>query len=180
MQEEILSHKRKALALKRDGKLAEAREQLRLAKLLEREEGLQRNVVGNDGHASSSSTVRDAVSISQQTLGVQIPNTQIQKGPIPTVQSYQTTSKIRPDLASDSILISSVGSKDNISSKKQQVHKQAPGRDRMKLQQEALEHKRRALFLAEVHEPGKLQSFPCLCFSCSSVFSFVLFLKFLP
>lgn len=36
-QQVILSHKRKALALKREGKLAEAREELRKAKLLERE-----------------------------------------------------------------------------------------------------------------------------------------------
>ncbi|KAJ8443058.1 hypothetical protein Cgig2_004263 [Carnegiea gigantea] len=35
-QQEILAHKRKALALKREGKLAEAREELRKAKLLER------------------------------------------------------------------------------------------------------------------------------------------------
>jgi len=154
LQQEILSHKRKALALKREGKLAEAREQLRLAKLLEREEGLQQNVVGNDGHVLSSSTVPDVVSISQQTLRAQTANTQTQKGPMPTVQSYQTTSKIQSDLASDSILISSVGSKDNTFSKKQQIHKQAQGRDRMKLQQEALAHKRRALAL---RREGKLE-----------------------
>jgi hypothetical protein len=75
----------------------------------------------------SSSTVPDVVSISQQTLRAQTANTQTQKGPMPTVQSYQTTSKIQSDLASDSILISSVGSKDNTFSKKQQMHKQAQG-----------------------------------------------------
>lgn len=36
VQQEILSHKRKALALKKEGKLAEAKEELRKAKLLER------------------------------------------------------------------------------------------------------------------------------------------------
>lgn len=39
LQQEILAHKRKALALKRDGKAAEALEELRQAKLLERQLG---------------------------------------------------------------------------------------------------------------------------------------------
>lgn len=152
LQQEILSHKRKAVALKREGKLAEAKEQLRLAKLLERDEGLQHNVDRNDGHVLSSSTVPNAASIPQQRA--QTTNTQIQKGSMSTVQSSQTTTKILPDLASDSILISSVGSKDSTSSKKQLMNKKALGRDRLKLQQDALAHKRRALALKR---EGKLE-----------------------
>lgn len=48
-QQEILAHKRRALALKREGKLAEAREELRKAKLLERnlEENKPNNTMGS-------------------------------------------------------------------------------------------------------------------------------------
>ncbi|EPS67059.1 hypothetical protein M569_07719, partial [Genlisea aurea] len=50
--DEIMQHKRKALALKREGKLNEAKEELRLAKLLEKE---------SSPSSSSSSTVVDNV-----------------------------------------------------------------------------------------------------------------------
>lgn len=64
-QQEILAHKRKALALKREGKLAEAREELRKAKLLERnlEENKPRSTDGSItmdvASSPSSSSVRE-------------------------------------------------------------------------------------------------------------------------
>ncbi|URE00059.1 FYVE [Musa troglodytarum] len=96
LQDEILALKRRAVALKREGKLAEAREELRQAKLLEKslEDGQQANVV-NEGASSSTSD-----------------NTS-------TMQEKRTNPSEKPK----------------------------SGRDRFRIQQESLSHKRNALKL---------------------------------
>ncbi|MBA0723948.1 hypothetical protein Golax_004489 [Gossypium laxum] len=106
LRQAVLSHKKKALALKRDGKLAEAREELRLAKLLEKsltEDGTPPKADTNDGSISASSFPSDA-----------------------------TKEKAASTLAP----------------------KPLSGRDRFKLQQESLSHKRQAL---KLRREGKLQ-----------------------
>ncbi|WKA06650.1 hypothetical protein VitviT2T_024543 [Vitis vinifera] len=58
LQQEILAHKRKAISLKREGKLAEAHEELRQAKLLEKnleEDDPQPRFSPSDASISSSS-----------------------------------------------------------------------------------------------------------------------------
>ena len=58
LQQEILAHKRKAVSLKKEGKLAEAREELRQAKLLEKnleEDDPQPRFSPSDASISSSS-----------------------------------------------------------------------------------------------------------------------------
>ena len=58
LQQEILAHKRKAVSLKREGKLAEAHEELRQAKLLEKnleEDDPQPRFSPSDASISSSS-----------------------------------------------------------------------------------------------------------------------------
>lgn len=86
LQQEILAHKRKAVALKREGKLAEAKEELRQAKLLEKrtEEVPQTKTNSGDTSASDMSSVdkeaspssvskplssRERFKIQQQSLG---------------------------------------------------------------------------------------------------------------
>ncbi|KAL1834288.1 hypothetical protein ACET3Z_003939 [Daucus carota] len=96
-QKDILAHKKKALALKREGKLVEAKEELRQAKLLEK--SLQDNIQ-NASTSSSSSEVS--------------------------------------------------GSNNTVTAQKEKSPVAAPkmsGRDRFKLQQESLSHKRQALKL---------------------------------
>ncbi|KAJ6728710.1 MYOSIN-11 [Salix koriyanagi] len=93
LQQEILAHKRKALALKREGKLAEAREELRQAKLLEKSLEVETPEPAGGTHDGSTSA-------------------------------------------------------SNASSAQQKDHsapKPLSGRDRFKLQQESLGHKRQAL-----------------------------------
>lgn len=137
LQQQILSHKRKALALKREGKLAEAKEELHLAKLLER----KRELEGNSGsQVSSSSSPSYTVNASEQMI-------KPLEEAIPNVESSQTAMKFVPALFSHSTQVSSLGSENDVSSKKQQIHKQTPTKDRLKLQQESLAHKRRALAL---------------------------------
>ncbi|THU67417.1 hypothetical protein C4D60_Mb05t24410 [Musa balbisiana] len=96
LQDEILALKRRAVALKREGKLAEAREELRQAKLLEKsiEDGQQANVV-KEGASSSTSD-----------------NTS-------SMQEKRTSPSEKP----------------------------MSGRDRFRIQQESLSHKRNALKL---------------------------------
>lgn len=96
-QKDILAHKKKALALKREGKLAEAKEELRQAKLLEK--SLQDNI-----QKESTSTSFSEVATSNNIVTVQK-----EKGPVAA-----------PKMS---------------------------GRDRFKLQQESLSHKRQALKL---------------------------------
>lgn len=98
LQQEVLAHKRKALALKREGKLSEAREELRQAKLLEKslESASPENKTGT---SNVSSSITDSISPEK---------------PI---------------------------------SKSNSAAKPSTGRDRFKLQQESLKHKRQALKL---------------------------------
>ncbi|KAM3749485.1 hypothetical protein ACB098_05G188700 [Castanea mollissima] len=97
LHQEILAHKRKAVALKREGKLTEAREELRKAKLLEK-------------------------------------SLEEDNSPPKTAPSDVSTSNIH-----------SVGRKDHGTSNL--APKPLSSRDRFKLQQESLSHKRRALKL---------------------------------
>ncbi|KAL5054418.1 hypothetical protein RYX36_035100 [Vicia faba] len=96
LRQEILAHKRKAIALKREGKLTEARDELRQAKLLEKrlEDG---NVQPNTASTSNVSNASNAVQKKQDS---------------PSAAAKPLTS-----------------------------------RDRFKLQQESLAHKRQALKL---------------------------------
>ncbi|KAL5976107.1 hypothetical protein ACLOJK_020437 [Asimina triloba] len=97
LQQEVLAHKKNALALKREGKLSEAREELRQAKLLEK--SLEENQNQSDiGHASA------------------------------TVSSFERIPAVREN-------------------KTNHASKPLSGRDRFKMQQESLAHKRQALKL---------------------------------
>ncbi|XP_057862321.1 uncharacterized protein LOC131070726 isoform X2 [Cryptomeria japonica] len=140
LQQEILSHKRKALALKREGKLAEAKEELHLAKLLQRERELEGNSGSQVSSSSPSPSPSHTVNASEQII-------KPLEEAIPTVESSQTPMKFVPALFSDSTRVSSSGSEADVSLKKQQIHKQTPTKDRLKLQRESLAHKRRALAL---------------------------------
>ncbi|CAK9212300.1 unnamed protein product [Sphagnum troendelagicum] len=104
LPQEILSHKRKALALKREGKQVEAREELRQAKLLEKQ---------LDDHRTSSESTRLKTQ-PEQSSASRTKNSLPVKGPTHKEQMQQ------------------------------QVRQ---GKDRMKLQQESLGHKRKALTL---------------------------------
>ncbi|WCJ20355.1 phosphoinositide binding [Euphorbia peplus] len=98
LQQEILARKRKALAFKREGKLSEAREELRQAKLLEKS---------------------------------------LETG-VPEIKS--STNNASPP-------ISNVPSPEKEPSRSNLAAKPSTGRDRFKLQQESLSHKRQALKL---------------------------------
>ncbi|CAN6273253.1 unnamed protein product [Urochloa humidicola] len=64
LKDEILLHKRKAVAFKREGKMAEAREELKLAKLLEKRlEGAQQDSV--DGGDESTTAVQQSSMVQQ-------------------------------------------------------------------------------------------------------------------
>ncbi|KAF3789591.1 Vacuolar sorting-associated protein 27 [Nymphaea thermarum] len=118
-RQEILAHKRRAVALKKEGKLAEAKEELRHAKILE--QGLE---AGGDNKRGSSPASSDP-GRKQQT------------------QSLSSTQSVTlpHDSASSDTSISP-------ESKHQgQAQKPVSGRDRFKLQQECLAHKRQALRL---------------------------------
>lgn len=99
LKQDILARKRKAVALKREGKLTEAREELRQAKLLEK-------------HLETDNTKSKT---------------------IPTFEPVSTPS------------VSSLGQKECGTSKN--MPKPISSRDRFKLQQESLAHKRQALKL---------------------------------
>jgi hypothetical protein len=65
LRDDILLHKRKAVAFKREGKLAEAREELKLAKLLEKRlEGAQQDSLAG-AHESATSAVQQSNLIQQ-------------------------------------------------------------------------------------------------------------------
>lgn len=104
-RDEILARKRKAVALKREGKLAEAREELKQAKLLEKslEEANQQTVVETTAEVASTSNSP------------------------PVIRESKTN---------------------------QQAQKPLSGRDRFKLQQESLAHKRKAL---KLRREGKIE-----------------------
>ncbi|OMO93156.1 Zinc finger, FYVE-type [Corchorus capsularis] len=106
LRQAVLSHKKKALALKRDGKLAEAREELRQAKLLEKSlaaDGTPPKTGANGSPESASAVHFD-------------------------VAKEQGASSLAP--------------------------KPVSGRDRFKLQQESLSHKRQAL---KLRREGRMQ-----------------------
>ncbi|KAL2230231.1 UNVERIFIED_CONTAM: hypothetical protein Sindi_1617500 [Sesamum indicum] len=96
VKQEILAHKRKAVALKREGKLAEAKEELRLAKLLEKQ---------MEGDTSQSS------------------------------------------IKSTDAPVSDVSSMDRKEASPSSAPKPLSSRERFKLQQESLSHKRQSLKL---------------------------------
>ncbi|PON36739.1 43kDa postsynaptic protein [Parasponia andersonii] len=98
LKQDILARKRKAVALKREGKLAEALEELRQAKLLEKH-------LEKDNAKSKTNPTFESVSTSS----------------VPSVQKNAGSSNITP--------------------------KPISSRDRFKLQQESLAHKRQALKL---------------------------------
>ncbi|XWS19492.1 hypothetical protein CRYUN_Cryun31cG0020700 [Craigia yunnanensis] len=106
LRQAVLSHQKKALALKRDGKLAEAREELRQAKLLEKS-------LAEDGTAPKSGA--NDVSTSAPTV----------------------CSNAEKDLGASSL-----------------APKPPSGRDRFKLQQKSLSHKRQAL---KLRREGRMQ-----------------------
>lgn len=97
LQQEILAHKRKAVAFKREGKLAEAKEELRQAKLLEK--SMEKNMPENTTTTNSSDASTSDVS---------------------SIDKEASPSSVSKPLSS---------------------------RDRFKLQQESLGHKRKALKL---------------------------------
>lgn len=105
---QVLAHKRKAVALKREGKLAEAREELRRAKLVENSlEGEPEPLQSNAGTTAASSATTLETSLAQESRTNQ-----------------------------------------------QQAQKPLSGRDRFKLQQESLAHKRNAL---KLRREGKIE-----------------------
>lgn len=62
LKDDILLHKRKAVAFKREGKMAEAREELKLAKLLEKRlEGAQQDSVDGGGDSTASAVQQSSV-----------------------------------------------------------------------------------------------------------------------
>lgn len=97
LQQEILAHKRKAVAFKREGKLVEAKEELRQAKLLEK--SMEKNMTENTATTNSSDASTSDVS---------------------SIDKEASPSSVSKPLSS---------------------------RDRFKLQQESLGHKRKALKL---------------------------------
>ncbi|CAM6088330.1 unnamed protein product [Calypogeia fissa] len=120
LQEEIKMLKRNALALKREGKTSEAREELRRAKILEKqmETGTQSST---EEHQSP-----DGLSKSGGTSSSTTPE-----------KPSQTVSPDKPQAASS-----------HAQTHKEQVRQELrQGKDRKKLQQESLAHKRKALGL---------------------------------
>ncbi|XP_068668617.1 uncharacterized protein [Aristolochia californica] len=105
LQQDILAQKRKALALKREGKLAEAREELRQAKILEK------SLEQDDTHSSVHSNKDITVPVASSFSVMQENKTNVDKKPISS-------------------------------------------RDRLKLQQQCLAHKRQAL---KLRREGKIQ-----------------------
>ncbi|KAK8971795.1 hypothetical protein V6N11_081492 [Hibiscus sabdariffa] len=112
LRQAILSHKKKALALKRDGKLAEAREELRQAKLLGKS-------LTEDGTPSKSDTP---------------PKSGTYDG---SISAYSGPSDAAKEKGASSV-----------------APKPLSGRDRFKLQQESLSHKRQAL---KLRREGRIQ-----------------------
>lgn len=111
--QEVLARKKKAVALKREGKLSEAREELRQAKLLEKslEENNGQVQLNSRGSSISSNNVPSADRKESSTSTVE------QKSSPDRKQSSPSTMEQKPISA----------------------------RDRFKLQQESLKHKRQAL-----------------------------------
>ncbi|KAG9144242.1 hypothetical protein Leryth_023047 [Lithospermum erythrorhizon] len=121
LQQEILAHKRVALKLKREGKLAEAKEELAQAKLLEK----------NLGEKAQTSTASSDVPDSKVAF-VEKKENNSNLGPIPLSGDSSSNMGHKP---------SSKENSPNIG------QKPLSGRNRFKLQQESLSHKRQALKL---------------------------------
>ncbi|KAF3451624.1 hypothetical protein FNV43_RR07719 [Rhamnella rubrinervis] len=115
LQQDILAHKRKAVALKREGKLAEAREELRNAKLLEK-------------HLEKDN-----------------PETKTSSSPVTKTSSSPETKTSSSDVSVSTSNVPSVSQK--TSGLSNNIQKPLTSRDRFKLQQESLGHKRQALKL---------------------------------
>ncbi|CAK7350849.1 unnamed protein product [Dovyalis caffra] len=115
LRQEVLTRKRKAVALKREGKLAEAREELRQAKLLEKSLEVE-TLEPVSGIHDGSTSVSNAPPVS----GIHDGSTSASNAP-PVHQKDPSAPHLAP--------------------------KPLSGRDRFKLQQESLSHKRQALKL---------------------------------
>ena len=115
LRQDILAHKRKAVALKREGKLTEAREELRHAKLLEK-------------HLEKDN-----------------PETKTSSSPETKTSSNPETKTSSSDVSVSTSNVPSVGQK--VSGLSNNSQKPLTCRDRFKLQQESLGHKRQALKL---------------------------------
>ena len=113
LHQEVLARKKKAVALKREGKLSEAREELRQAKLMEK--SLEESN-GQVQHASKSSSI--------SSNNVPSPN-----------RKESSTSNVEQKPSPDQ----------KQSSPSTREQKPMSARDRFKLQQESLKHKRQAL-----------------------------------
>ncbi|KAL0542871.1 hypothetical protein IC582_017952 [Cucumis melo] len=112
LRQEVLARKKKAVALKREGKLSEAREELRHAKLMEKsleENNGQVQLTSKSSSISSNNVPSPSRKESSTSTGEQKPS--------PEKQSSPSTMEQKPMSA----------------------------RDRFKLQQESLKHKRQAL-----------------------------------
>lgn len=128
LPQEILAHKRKALALKREGKAAEAREELRKAKLLEKQ---------MVQHESEPTVLRSALT----SAGTGDASARNNAEAVP-VSTTVTRAKIEPSIPVKT------SSPSKVSDHKGEMQKQVrQTKDRMKLQQESLAHKRKAMGL---------------------------------
>ncbi|XP_059623767.1 uncharacterized protein LOC132266802 [Cornus florida] len=130
LRQEILAQKRRAVALKREGKLAEAREELRRAKLLEKSLEDVNNPQPGSGSSSVSISTPNAASSGQKE------HSSSNLAPRPPGSSSVSRSTL--DVASS-------GQKGHSSSNL--APKPLSSRDRFKIQQESLSHKRQALKL---------------------------------
>lgn len=126
LQQQILALKRKAVSLKREGKMAEAREQLRQAKLLEKNleaENPEMNIIHNNVPSSLEQKEDGPPSLGpKKEIGPPSLDPKKETGPPSLGPEKETTlPSLGPKLIS--------------------------GRERFKLQQESLAHKRQALKL---------------------------------
>ncbi|KAG0578852.1 hypothetical protein KC19_4G054500 [Ceratodon purpureus] len=132
LQQEILALKRKALALKREGKAGEAREELRKAKLLERQAGQQ----GAQAVVASTSTTTTAGRGNVASAHAKVEE-------VSSTSTAVTPSRPEPPIAvkTSPQAAKSPGHKEEMQKQVRQT------KDRMKLQQESLAHKRKAMGL---------------------------------
>ncbi|XP_022142344.1 uncharacterized protein LOC111012486 isoform X2 [Momordica charantia] len=129
LRQEVLARKKKALALKREGKLSEAREELRQAKFLEK------SLEENNGQLQLNSK-----SLSISTINVPSPD---RKEYIPSIVEQKPSPDRKQSSASTGEQKPSPDRKQSSPSNVEQ--KPMSARDRFKLQQESLKHKRQAL-----------------------------------
>lgn len=125
LQQDIQAHKRKAIALKRDEKLVEAKEELWQAKLLEK------RLDENKSH-------------SNELQGLEEKENKSQSNELQGLEKEKNSQANRSSNELSGSDVSSVGKKD---SSPNSAPKPLSGRDRFKLQRESLNHKRQALKL---------------------------------